>query len=49
MAVDPGDAILLEREGLGGPRSPGSHVALVTSNRPAVLNALNLATLDRLR
>jgi enoyl-CoA hydratase len=40
------DNLLVERDGPGG---PGSAVAVVTINRPKVLNALNRQTLDELR
>src|ERR1700687_4463597 len=43
MSVDTLNTLLLERDG------PGGNVALVTINRPGVLNALNAQTLDELR
>jgi enoyl-CoA hydratase len=43
------DNLLVERDGPGGPGSAASTVAVVTINRPKVLNALNRQTLDELR
>ena len=39
------DSLLVERDGSGG---AGSHIAVVTFNRPAVRNALNAETLEAL-